>query len=360
MKLVRCESEPRLSPLAAIGGCCRCGASLLRWLLLLPETDPRSSPGGHRAMVIAIPRAACRECIAWLAIVLVAGCLGTVASAQEVIAHRGASHDAPENTLAAFRLAWRRGADGIEGDFYLTRDGQIVCIHDDTTKRTCGVDWKVAEHTLRELRRLDAGAWKAERYRGERIPTLGEVLAVVPEGKRIFIEIKCGPEIIPKLKEVLAASSLRPHQIAVIAFDERVIAQTRKQIPQVKAYWLLGYKQDEQTGQWSPTLAEVLSTLRRIDAHGLDTHANMEVVDKDFVRALRRAGFELHVWTIDQPAEALQAKRLGVDSITTNRPAMIRACLAETARGGRGWEHSGNNPSVHPCTAGTAPHTRPK
>src|SRR6185369_848081 len=88
-----------------------------------------------------------------------------------LIAHRGASRDAPENTLAAFRLAWQQGADGIEADFRLTRDGRVVCLHDASTGRTAGVDLAVAEASLEELKRLDVGGWKGARWAGERIPT---------------------------------------------------------------------------------------------------------------------------------------------------------------------------------------------
>src|ERR1700686_17426 len=102
---------------------------------------------------------------------------------MELIAHRGASHDAPENTLAAFRLAWEAGADGIEGDFRLTRDGEIVCIHDPTTGRPAGVGLSVADTTLACLRELDVGALHGARWIGERIPPIQEVIATVPPGK---------------------------------------------------------------------------------------------------------------------------------------------------------------------------------
>ena len=125
--------------------------------------------------------------------------LPSVAHGQKLVAHRGTSHEAPENTVAAFRLAWEQGADAIEGDFYLSKDQQIVCIHDETTKRTSGEDRVVSECTLDELRRLDVGKWKHPRFEGERISTLAEVLRTVPDGKQIFIEIKCGPEIVPFL-----------------------------------------------------------------------------------------------------------------------------------------------------------------
>ena len=101
-----------------------------------------------------------------------------------IIAHRGASADAPENTLAAFRLAWQQGADGIEGDFRLTSDGRIVCFHDDDTARVAGISLIVEETPLTKLRTLDVGAWKGKPWQGERIASLEEVLAEVPAGKQ--------------------------------------------------------------------------------------------------------------------------------------------------------------------------------
>lgn len=250
-----------------------------------------------------------------------------VASAQSIVAHRGASAAAPENTMAAFQLAWEQGADLIEGDFYLTADGHIVTMHDKTTQRTAGVDLAVAQSTLAELRKLDVGAWKGPQYRGERIPTLAEVLAVVPAGKKILIEIKCGPEIVPKLKEELAKSPLQPAQTTVIAFDESVVRAVKDQIPQIKAYWLTSFKQDKQSKKWSPTLATVLATLKRCGADGLDTQANTTIVNAKFVKALRDGGYEFHVWTVDEPDVARHFQQLGVDSITTNLPAKIRSSL---------------------------------
>jgi len=133
--------------------------------------------------------------------------LGLVAqtSAVDIIGHRGASHDAPENTLAAFKLGWEQGADAVELDIWLTKDGKIVCLHDADTKRTTGVLKKVAESTLDELRTLDAGTWKDAKWRGEKLPTLTEALAAIPAGKRLVIEIKAGVEILPELARDLKA-----------------------------------------------------------------------------------------------------------------------------------------------------------
>ena len=118
--------------------------------------------------------------------------LSTCFAKPLIVAHRGASFDAPENTLPAFELAWEQGADAIEGDFLLTKDKQIVCIHDHSTKRLADRDLEVKSSTLAELKSLDVGFWKDKKYKNTRIPTLAEVFATIPDGKKIFVEIKCG------------------------------------------------------------------------------------------------------------------------------------------------------------------------
>ena len=253
------------------------------------------------------------------------------AGAQLIIAHRGASADAPENTLAAFRLAWEQGADGIEGDFYLSGDGEIVCIHDTTTKRTTGKksNLEVAKSTTEELRKLDVGSWKDPEFAGERIPTLREVLAIVPAKKRIFIEVKCGPEIVPTLKRQLGEfPNLEPEQITIISFDAKVIVACRAELPHLMANWLVSYKKDKKTGKLRPTVGSVFETLRVSGASGLGTQANPEVIDRAFVDRLRRTKLGFHAWTINDADLAKSFQALGVDSITTDRPAFIREAIA--------------------------------
>ena len=256
------------------------------------------------------------------------------AHGQLIIAHRGASYAAPENTLAAFRLAWRENADGIEGDFYLSADGHIVCIHDKNTKRTAGVSMDVARSTLAQLRRLDVGSYKGKQWAGERIATLGEVLATVPRGKRIYIEVKCGPEIVPPLKRLLARSKLAAGQTKVICFDKRVITAVKSQIPQIQAFWLTGYKK-KTLGGYKPSHKQVLASLQATKADGLGTQANLSVIDVKLVRALRAARLEFHAWTVNDAKVAARLAALGVDSITTNRPGELRRRLQAPLSGGR-------------------------
>jgi glycerophosphoryl diester phosphodiesterase len=134
---------------------------------------------------------------------LIIALLIEASAAPIIVAHRGASKLAPENTIAAFELAWDQGADAIEGDFLLTADGEIVCIHDKNTKRVAKSNFTVEDSTLNELLQLDVGAWMGNKWSETRIPTISQVFATIPSDKLIYIEIKCGSEIISKLFEEL-------------------------------------------------------------------------------------------------------------------------------------------------------------
>lgn len=245
----------------------------------------------------------------------------------EIVAHRGASYDAPENTIAAFRLAWEQGADGAEGDFYLSADGHIVCLHDRSLKRTAGSDRVVDKVPLNELKRFDVGKWKAAKYEGERIPTLVEVFEIVPEGKTLLIEVKCGPEIVPQLKMDIDVSAISKDQLEIIAFNAEVIAACRKALPDVKAHWLTSWRESE--AGFEPSEADVLATLKRVNASGLDASANPNILTEAFRNRLEEQGYELHCWTVNDPALAKKMIDAGVKSITTDRPGWLREQLGK-------------------------------
>jgi len=248
-----------------------------------------------------------------------------------VVAHRGASHAAPENTLAAFKLAWKEGADAIEGDFFLTKDQKIVCTHDRTTQRLNKekLNLDVAKSTLAELRALDVGSWKNEKWKGERMPTLAEVMETVPDGKKIYIEVKCGAQIIPFLKTAIEESELEPEQIVIISFQKAVILNAKIAMPMLKACWLCSFKREKKTGEIKPTEAEVMKSLNSVRADGLSCgdHSSLTSV---FLNRVRAAGYETHCWTVDNPKRAEELAKLGMHSITTNRPALIREGLSTT------------------------------
>lgn len=245
-----------------------------------------------------------------------------------LIGHRGASRNAPENTLAAFELAWQEGADGIEADFRLTRDGRVVCLHDAGTGRTAGVDLLVADSTLAELKQLDVGAWKGARWRGERIPSLEEILERFPAGKLLFIELKSGPEIIAPLRQILATGGVPAGQLRLLVFDVQLVARLKQQLPGVRVCLNQDYRWEWSSRSWSPSQEEILSTLEQSGADGLSSRAHA-LLDGQFVAELRRRGQEIHVWTVDLARCAGHYRSLGVDSIMTNRPGWLRNRLGE-------------------------------
>jgi glycerophosphoryl diester phosphodiesterase len=239
-----------------------------------------------------------------------------------IIAHRGASHDAPENTVAAFRLAWEQGADACELDIHQTRDGRIVAIHDPDTKRTTGLARRVADLTLAELRTLDAGRWKSPAFAGEPIPTLGEMLATTPPSGRVFIEVKCPQSVVPELLTVLRASNLEPERTPILCFDARVVVAVKQRRPELPACWLVDLAREK-----PPDVPALIASARSLGADGIDVSDSPDI-DTAFVTAIHAAGLRLDVWTINDPAEARRLVALGVDGITTDRPGWLREQLA--------------------------------
>jgi glycerophosphoryl diester phosphodiesterase len=237
-----------------------------------------------------------------------------------IVAHRGASRDAPGNTIPAFQLAWEQGADAIEADFHLSKDGEIVCFHDADTERVAGTQLVVRQSTLAELKQLDVGATHGVAFNGTRIPTIAEVFATIPEGKKIFIEVKCGAEIIPTLLNEIDQSGLTQEQIVVISFNKQVIQQLKIKAPQYKASWLCSFKKQE-TGEITPSLATVLKTLKQIQADGLSSNT---AVPASVIEAVSQQGYEWHVWTINDLNTASRMQALGVLSITTDVPGTMR------------------------------------
>ncbi|MBC8017821.1 MAG: glycerophosphodiester phosphodiesterase [Verrucomicrobia bacterium] len=252
-----------------------------------------------------------------------------------LIAHRGASQEAPENTLAAFNLAWQQGADGIEADFRLTRDGQVVCLHDASTGRTAGVDLVVAEASLDESRQLDVGRWKGARWQGECIPTLEEVLDRLPAGNMLFIELKSGPEIIEPMRLILSETGVPAGQLRLLAFDTQLVARLKEQLPGMRVCLNLDYLWSLRTRSWSPSRAEIQATLEQCGADGLSSRAHA-LLDAQFVAELHHSGKEIHVWTVDSAPSASHYRGLGVDSIMTNRPGWLRGRLMMAGSGGCG------------------------
>jgi glycerophosphoryl diester phosphodiesterase len=253
-----------------------------------------------------------------LLIVSMSGCT----KPAEIIAHRGASYIAPENTMASVILGWEKDAD-VEVDVYLTKDNKIVAIHDKTTERTAVTDVNVAETTSDELRKLDVGSFKSEEYVGEQIPFLAEIVETIPNGRKLYIEIKCGKEILPYLSELLINSG-KMSRIVIIGFDLETVTMSKEMID-VPTYWLKGTEKIKDTEQWIPHDPQLAQTAKDRGLDGLDVH--YAGVTKEFANAVKASGLKLYVWTVDDPEEAIRLVKLGVNGITTNRPGWLREQL---------------------------------
>ncbi len=278
----------------------------------------------------------------------------------EVIAHRGASAYAPENTLAAFQLADEMDAEWFELDCTLTKDGEVIVIHDDDTERTTGKIGKVKDQTLAELKTLDAGSWKAAEFAGETLPTLAETLDLAKGKIGVYIEIKNSAddgvliaEVLNALHDHTVANSVQRKEIMELIErrGSRNLELTRKVIELVRARGmeneiviqsfapivctvaaieapelrteLLAFQDEEKNpGYWEM----YLRYLYLFDLDGLNTNAN--TLTEGRLAAIHAAGKTVAIWTVNDEAEMRKYIKWGIDRIITDRPDVAKKVIA--------------------------------
>ena len=246
---------------------------------------------------------------------------------MKIIAHRGASGHAPENTLAAFRMAWDVGADGIEMDVRLSRDGRIMVHHDSNTKRTAGLALDLAATDSAKLRELDVGRWRALRFAGERIPFLEEVFDTVPKHGQALVEIKCGPEIVPALDSLLQGYAGLCERIIVISFNLDTLLACIAALPDIPCYLVTsGHPPDDQ-GRHPPHPLDLIALARTHKLLGLDP--SYQGISAEFAAEVLAAKIELITWTVNDPVAARRLHAMGLAAITTDYPAEIRQALSD-------------------------------
>ncbi len=229
-------------------------------------------------------------------------------------AHRGASADAPENTLAAFREAQAQGAHGIELDVHLSGDGIPVVMHDDTLERTSDGRGRVCDFSLRELQRLDAGSWFSREFAGERIPSLAEVLSWADDRMRLNLELKTRPAG----EAVLSLLAEFPRcRVLVSSFNHALLAFLRAKSPTLP----LGFLCDSRA--WRLALA-------RAERAGAESfHPRQNLVSRPLVKRCRQGGLSVYPWTVDDLERGCRLRRLGVAGIFTNVPGAFRTAQAD-------------------------------
>jgi glycerophosphoryl diester phosphodiesterase len=248
-----------------------------------------------------------------------------------VIAHRGASADVAEHTLEAYQLAIEVGADGLECDVRLTRDGQLVCIHDRTLERTSTGTGSVSSRRLADLQRLDFGSWHSGRPAS--VLTLSALLELVhdtPGPPRLLIETKhptrYGGQVERALVALLerfgwtggagGAGAAGQQPVTVMSFAERALRRVNRLAPGLPTVFLMNTSPGLRQSGLLPESAEIAGP-------GIDLVRS----DPGYVERAHLLGNQVYVWTVDDPDDLRLVRELGVDAVITNRPAATVSAL---------------------------------
>mgnify|MGYP000882233484 CR=1 FL=1 len=234
-----------------------------------------------------------------------------------IIAHRGASKEAPENTLAAFALALELGCTGIELDVHVSADGALIVCHDAEVDRTTDGSGKIAEMTVAELKRLDAGRWFDVRYAGQRLPLLEEVLDLVPPSVPLNIEIKSSlhPDVNRLLLSLLRERN-RLNSVFVSSFDFDVLFALQRLEPAMR----IGLLYDAEAPDYRRLASE-----RGVRLYSL--HAHHSWIVPAYVEEAKRAGLAVYPWTIDAPDRMREALAAGVSGIISNDVRLLKEAV---------------------------------
>jgi glycerophosphoryl diester phosphodiesterase len=235
-------------------------------------------------------------------------------SAVMVIAHRGASSYAPENTLAAFDLALEMGVRHIELDVDFTSDGHSVVIHDDTVDRTTNGSGPVTSHTLAALRALDAGSWFGDKFTGERIPTFHEVLERYKGRVLLHTEIKGhSPSLSQRTADLIGTHGME-EQVTITSFQNVRLEEMRAYAPELPTGWLVVEVSEA-----------IIAQARAMGVAQLCPRAN--TVTPELVRRLHAEGFVARAWGVTTEDLMQPVVQAGADGMTINFPDKLMAYL---------------------------------
>ncbi len=236
-----------------------------------------------------------------------------------LFAHRGAMASAPMNTMAAFELAVEQGADGIELDVQLSRDGHVAVLHDFSLDATTDGGGPLAQKSLSELQGLDAGGWFSSEFAGEGIPTLAQVFASLGDRTLFNVEIKSGGASSSKLAEQVAACIRRfsvDERVVVSSFDPTILLNFRRLMPAV----MIGFLYD------AALKPEYYIPLKKL-AHEA-RHPRHELVDETYMGWARENNYYVNTWTVNEPRRAVELRSLGVNAIISDDPKLLVAALS--------------------------------
>lgn len=244
----------------------------------------------------------------------------------KIIAHRGASFDAPENTLASVNLAWSQKIQHVEVDVKLTKDNIIVVFHDDTTFRYNKLDNLVNQYDFEELLTIDVGIFKGEQWKNEAIPSLEQVLKTIPINGTLVVELKDGPEMENALIKLEKKNILIWKQLEFISFNYETICMTKKIFPNNKCLWLLDLDYDTETTKNTPSTKEIIHKVKQHNLDGINVFAG-ELANQSFFETMHQENFEVYLWTINKVEHAKQYIHFFPDGLTTDRPKWMKEQL---------------------------------
>lgn len=224
-----------------------------------------------------------------------------------VIAHRGASSYAPENTFAAFDKALALGISHVELDVHFTRDGRIVVIHDDTVDRTTSGKGPVASLTLAQLQALDAGSWFAPQFAGQRVPSLGQLLEHYKGRLYFHIEIKARAEGLSQRTADLVRGYGVADSVTITSFQKARLEEVRAYAPELPAGWLVGEATED-----------IVQQAKQMGLSQLCPRAN--TVTPALVERLHRQGFAVRAWGVENEELMRRVVDAGADGMTVNFP----------------------------------------
>ena len=232
---------------------------------------------------------------------------------MKIIAHRGASGYAPENTLSSFKKAMEMNADGIELDVQLTNDNKLVVIHDFELGRTCTGSGPIRELDLDYIKKQDAGSWFDTSFKGETVPTLAEVFEVIPKGKTINIEIKSigiDQRDIARyvVKEIL--ENEREDDCIVSSFNHRILNDVLKISSEVRIGALI-----------SARLLYLEEYFKMLPVYS--AHLAVQNTDYDILENMHKSGYKVFVWTVNDKNTAKLLKSAGIEAIITDYPDIL-------------------------------------
>lgn len=242
-----------------------------------------------------------------------------IADSLALIGHRGAMGYAPENTLVSFEKAMHMGATMLELDIHLTKDDELVVIHDSDLSRTTTGVGLVEDMTLSEIQSYDAGIGMHEDYRGERVPSLQEVLELTCHKIALNIELKAGrhiyPGLVPRLLTTISHYDIA-NEVVISSFHRAYLRELKQKSPKLEVALLYSEK--------SP---EILDEALREQWQGL--HPWYRIVDRELLEEAHRRGRVVRAWTVNQVPEMVNLIKLGVDGICTNFPDALKSAVTE-------------------------------